>query len=358
MKRRVSILIILVTLAFGTYPLNFVSRNDLRVNSESKTLEFHVQSRENESPLRAIAFTEEQLTQENEKAFSIKLSLQSFKRPNGLGMIATIFDGDEPPSLIIAQWQNHLVIRSRRSRDDASRGYREIGLRDCLDQGQRRDLLISSDESGTRIFLDGVLAKEAKGFRLLDPNSQTDGQLIVGNNAQGTQPWTGNLEALSIYDYTLTPDLKIESSQSPIIEYDFSVRNGTRIPNQVQERYVLKIPASFKPLSREILSPMAEVDFSTKETYADVLVNIFGFVPLSLVIYYWVSRRQWHFSKVALASLFLVFASSLTIELTQVFLTSRNSSTLDLICNTTGGALAILLAPVLFRLARTFSASD
>jgi glycopeptide antibiotics resistance protein len=75
-----------------------------------------------------------------------------------------------------------------------------------------------------------------------------------------------------------------------------------------------------------------------------VFKNIVGFVPLGLCFKLYLSARGWN--RAVLATLALGTSVSLTIELLQWFLPTRDSGTTDLFTNTLGTWCGILLQPV------------
>jgi hypothetical protein len=65
--------------------------------------------------------------------------------------------------------------------------YREIGLRDCFENGETVSLLISASESETFIYVNGALVERKKGFTLIGPDTSTLAQIVLGASASGEQ---------------------------------------------------------------------------------------------------------------------------------------------------------------------------
>ncbi|MBT3481018.1 MAG: hypothetical protein HN457_06285 [Opitutales bacterium] len=53
--------------------------------------------------------------------------------------------------------------------------YREIGLRDCFENGE------------TFIYVNGTLAERGKGFTFIGPDTSTFAQIVLGASASGEQ---------------------------------------------------------------------------------------------------------------------------------------------------------------------------
>jgi glycopeptide antibiotics resistance protein len=69
----------------------------------------------------------------------------------------------------------------------------------------------------------------------------------------------------------------------------------------------------------------------------DGVVNVLGFIPFGFFLTLWmIKTRQWSRGTIILIAVGLGALVSLTIELVQVFIPVRDSSLMDLMCNTFG----------------------
>ncbi len=74
--------------------------------------------------------------------------------------------------------------------------------------------------------------------------------------------------------------------------------------------------------------------------FTDVAINLLGFIPIGLLLGVWARARRWHGALIAICSVALV---SGTLELLQFGIPDRYPSVNDLVFNTAGGGLGILL---------------
>lgn len=335
--------ILIVTVYFGAKPFNFNSRNDLEFASKTNGLSFNLSSLENESSQRGIAFTLDALPLSEKQPISIKLKLTPSRIPDGLGTLIELHDGGKQPPLIVAQWQSHLAIRSRRSASSSNRSYSEIGLRDCLENGETVSLLISSSENDTFIYVNGILAERKPGFTLIDPHASTSARIVLGTNANGEQYWIGEMLHLAVFDKQVSPEEIRSGSIYPLIEYSFQNSKATTISNLRSEAFALQTPYRFKPLQLKRFALLSDWDSSRSSQYQDAFLNVFGFIPIGLVFYLFIGRRFNSRTLQFICVVLACFAFSFAIEYAQIYLPSRSPSHLDLLGNSLGGCIAAMI---------------
>ena len=337
--------IVAVTLWFGMRPFNLIPRNDLRIDPENGLLLLHPSSfDQTSSKRRGIARSDSPIIVPEHDELRVTLRIIPRRIPAGLGSILTFYDPiHKRPSFVVAQWIDHLVVRA--ADEPSGPHYREIGAKQTLLTDKEAQLEIISGPQGVRVLLNGKQIRQNRALRLLDPTVANEGILLVGNDATGRESWIGSLRELSI---AITQD----GIKQPLARYAFSSASSLdTTPNSANPRCNLSHPPRFNPPARITLRSPWEVDFTKPHDRADVLINIFGFIPASLVFISLIQSRLPTQSLAFAASVLATFAFSLLIELTQAFLPTRDSSSMDLICNTLGCLLAYGLAG-LWKIAR------
>jgi VanZ family protein len=253
--------------------------------------------------------------------------------------------------------------------DSARLGY----LGHVFRQRSRVFVTITSGSQGTAAYVDGSLAERFPSFR---PGSQAfTGRLVLGNSPVVNDSWSGIWLGLAIYNQELTaaqvrhhyeswtaegrPDIRDDEQSTAV--YLFDERRGNIVHNIARNRsnagIALQIPEKYQILNEKFLEPAWKEFRSDSGYWKNLAINIVGFIPLGFFFYaYWSSARHRRWS--GLLTVMLGAATSLTIEVLQAFLPTRDSGTTDLITNTLGTYLGVmfyrwtstLLTPALDRL--------
>jgi len=215
-------------------------------------------------------------------------------------------------------------------------------------------LTISSGDQGTSIYVNGVLVRMSRGFQF--STQDLTGQLVIGNSSVTTDTWSGQLKGLAIYNRELPAGQVAQHYQSwlgsgrpsvpapdtAVALYLFNDGSGDVVHNQVDSGNDLVIPERFFLLHEPFLELPWNEYHSGWHYWKDIGVNIAGFIPLGFFFYasFLLARRVEHPMTVTIA---FGFAVSLTIEVLQAFLPTRNSGTTDLITNTLGTVLGAMM---------------
>ena len=285
-------------------------------------------------------------------AFTMELWLEPRPEPDtDVFDLLSFDDGGFPSGIVLCQWKTYLLLRVR---DPANhRGFREAWLNGVLAGQTPRFITITVAPSGTTFYSNGSRLSFNSGFTV--PNRMLNGRLILGNAAYGKHSWKGNLFGLAIFnraldasevthDYALWTShqgepLATESGLAAL--YRFDEGNGQWVDDLSTNRHRLLIPEQYAVLHKRVLG-LDPIGMSDLE---DIAINILGFMPFGFIVYRWrqlvkadgrVGNVVWAVCAGAMLSL--------VIELTQVWLPNRTSSTNDLICNTLGTLLGMLLA--------------
>lgn len=222
---------------------------------------------------------------------------------------------------------------------------------------RKRELLliaIASGRQGTRFYVDGALAKNTPHFRLSAMDCA--GQLVLGTSPVVNANWSGQLRGLAIYRQELTaaqvsqhfetwitqgrPELG--RNEHPLALYVFDEHQGRTVHDRSGSGIDLHIPERYMILHEKLLQPPAKEFDPARTDWKTIEINIGGFIPLGfcLCAYLCISRRM---SRPALATIIFGAATSLTIEVLQAYLPTRDSGMTDLITNTLGTGVGVIL---------------
>jgi hypothetical protein len=225
-------------------------------------------------------------------------------------------------------------------------------------------ITITSGVKGVWIYTNGVLATAAPDF----PLSAGDftGRLIVGDSPGQTDSWSGNMLGLAIYRRQLTAAQVSHSyatwkqtgrpetaeDERNLALYLFDERGGDVVRDKARSGMDLYIPERYKVMDKFFLEPFW-TEFGMSWSYwRGVLKNIVGLIPFGFCFYAYLAAVL-PIRRAALVTVALGTAVSLTIEILQAFLPTRESGTTDLFTNTLGSWVGVasyrLLIPALAR---------
>ena len=126
--------------------------------------------------------------------------------------------------------------------------------------------------------------------------------------------------------------------------YPFTEGQGDSVRNLAGGAHPLLKPAVFHPLQKVILEWPTKEQLKRWSFYQDVAVNILGFIPLGFFFALWLLRfTRLPTSQPGTVTLVLGSGISLGIELTQVYLPTRNSQASDLVFNILGTLVGIVM---------------
>ncbi|MBK1878666.1 VanZ family protein [Pelagicoccus mobilis] len=335
-RRSVLFVLVLVTLSFGWWPYSFLPENDVSYATQEQALRFNGLHERGDFSSRGVAYSEELLDTRAWEGVTIKLELRGRPRKSGLGVFLEFFEeGDEGlPTLMVSQWQQHLALRSERLAEEVERGYSEIGHKEIFSRGGFVELLIASEGKRTHVYVDGKIVSSRSDFPLLGPDNRFLGRLAIGNSADGTRPFTGEIRRLKIYSQFYRAGSAGLAAAAPV--YDFDFRPGTYPQG-------LSIPDRYELGKRNFFGSIDSANFEKESYKSDVLVNALGFIPVGICFAAATRRRV----SSLVAQLVLVglasFCLSMLIEWGQGYLVHRDSSLQDVLLNTFSGMVALIV---------------
>ena len=212
---------------------------------------------------------------------------------------------------------------------------------------------ISSGTKGTRVYLNGKLARDFPKFVIT--RQELSGQLVLGNSATDYEPWSGKLKGFAVYSRELT-DVEaaehyhnwISSTSQPDLEgavalYAFSEGQGAVAHNEITAEPDLQIPAAFQ-IPHKFLLKSSLLEYRDDGQFPkDFIVNVIGFIPLGFLLCgYWTLTKNPRFAFICVVLSCGTF--SFLIEFTQFFIPNRGSGWTDVISNTLGGIVGAILA--------------
>ena len=212
---------------------------------------------------------------------------------------------------------------------------------------------ITSSAQSTWVYLNGIIVRTVPRFGL--SSADLAGQLFAGNHPLVENGWQGQIRGLAIYNRALTDTQVLQhynawttnknaeiKNEGPIVLYLFNEGSGTTVHNQMNSKNDLRIPGHFFVLHAPFLETPWDEFQPSWSYWKNVMINIGGFAPLGFFFcVYFVSVCR--MNRAVLATIVLCGVVSLTIEVLQAFLPTRDSGMTDLITNTLGTGIGTAL---------------
>jgi VanZ family protein len=206
----------------------------------------------------------------------------------------------------------------------------------------------------TSVYVDGVLARASPFFG--ESKGSFTGRIVLGDSPTTSYSWSGQILGMAIYDteltpaqvatdwetWTKTPRPILPKEDIPVALYLFNEGAGGIVHNQIDRATDLMIPSRYSVLHPGfLLTPWREYK-NTWSYWQDFGVNVTGFIPFGLCFVAYFSAVR-VINRPRAATIVLGFAVSLTIEVLQAFLPTRSSGMTDLMTNTLGTTIGVML---------------
>ena len=351
--------IITAILLFGLWPFDFRPENKVEWLRNQNGVRFYgrgIICSEKEVPILPSLHSSNIPT----KSFTIEIWIQPDKETFPyLPQLLTIWNRRTSECLYIEQWQSTLILQSKIFDAKKKWIYKKIGIGNVLQKDQKCFIVITSDNRGTNIYIDGRLGESSRNYLFLQLTDKTMSSnfLVLGNSPTGQQHWMGSLLGLAIYNRSLTREQISEHFQkwqekgksSLLAErglfalYLFDEGSGEHIHDLLNHHYLV-MPSRLEILQKTILVPPWK-DFRFDRSYLmDIFTNILGFVPFGFFFSAYLSmKKPRSIYQLFFFSLLIGGGLSLSIELIQVYLPTRNSQLTDVITNILGTAIGVFL---------------
>jgi hypothetical protein len=287
---------------------------------------------------------------------SVEIEVQPELR-DGSATILSFYRAGEGRILLLRQSLTDLEVHDEFPNESGGTTKAHFYVDDALGSAFRQKkptlIAVTSGPNGTMVYLDGALAKAARGFRI--PDGAFGGKLIVGDSPRQPDSFRGQIRGLAIYGLELDdaqvlrhyqtwtkngrPD--IAEDEANIALYLFHEHEGNAIHNHAAAGDDLYIPEIYTVIDKVPLEPLWK-EFNWSGSYwRGNLKNIVGFMPLGFCFYAFF-MIAWPIRRAVPVTVALGVLVSLVIEVLQIFLPSRDSGTTDLITNTLGTYLGVL----------------
>jgi VanZ family protein len=266
------------------------------------------------------------------------------------GSILGVYSAENPRLFSIGQVHGVLALQGASAADRRLGDGASFQVSDVFAPGKAVFISITSDERGTKVYIDGIFRKAAPGFRIT--NSMFSGTLVCGTSPVSGYHWAGQLLGLAISASGLTPAqvLKdytswtgrgrpnISNPDALLALYLFEEGAGNRLRSEVPGGSDLYMPERYFVPAKAVLSPPSLDDWD------DILANIIGFLPFGFTLCGFLSSfRPTRIQIMIVFTTVICGGLSLSIESLQAFLPTRDSSMTDVITNLLGGALGALM---------------
>jgi len=266
-------------------------------------------------------------------------------RPWQSGTLLALLDPGGPRTVSVHDDASDLVLKRDRVTG--------IDIDDVFSKPKWSLITIASASTRTAVYVDGVLARAVTGFSFCP---DFDPQIVTGTSPATGQSWSGELRGLAIYGVELDAlavhshyrewlgkgKPAIATSERLLALYTFNEGQGRAVRDRAGNGADLYIPERYS-IPRQIFLEPFWSEFRPSRSYVkDVLINIAGFVPLGVWFYCYGSWIR-PIRRAGLAAVILGALISLTIEVLQSYIPTRTSGTTDLITNTLGTYLGVLL---------------
>ena len=281
----------------------------------------------------------------DESSCSIEIWLQPAGSSDG-GTILAFYHPGKSLRLFLEQSLTDLMLQP-----ETARGAR-IYIADVFREALPVFVTIASGTQGTAVYLNGMLAMTASQLWLR--STDCTGRLILSDSwSQNT--WSGQVRGLAIYygqlpattvlrhynSWTKNGRPQIAGNEHNVALYLFDEHNGNMAHNHARPGLDLAIPDTYTVLDQTLLKPIWEEFNMTWGYWTNLFKNIVGFVPLGFCFYAYFSLVR-QYRRAVLVTVIFGAGVSLTIEVLQSYLPTRQSGTTDLITNTLGTYSGIL----------------
>jgi VanZ family protein len=208
-------------------------------------------------------------------------------------------------------------------------------------------LTVTSGPEGTAVYVNGVAAKILPQAAFLA--EYMNGRLLLGDSPGQSDSWPGDILGLAVYSKQLTPSQVLFNYNTwrtggpaviPMVKaargaYLFDEHKGALVRDSSSSGPNLYIPKRYQVMEKLFLEPPWSEFSMSRDYWATVFKNIAGCIPLGVCFCAWFAKGLRMDRPGPLTVVFGCLVS-LTIEILQGFLPTRDSGMTDIITNTIG----------------------
>jgi hypothetical protein len=352
----ICIAVLCITLTLGLWPFH-APRNDVSWLETRDGLRFGKYS-------TAFSSNAIQSASPNGTSGSFEVWLQrGFTQRSGTFL--ALLSPKNPVQFSLRQSQTDLLLQTIHQDDTYHAKVSKLYVEEVFRKLQPIFITITSGEQETVVYLDGVAVRRTSQFRL--PAQAFSGRLVAGDSPGQGDSWSGQLLGLAIYQRELTgPQVfqnyvawtqkarpAITQDDRNVALYLFDEHTGNVVRDKAGSGVDLYIPERYTVVDKIFLEPLWTEFSMTRSYWSAAVKNIVGFIPFGFCFYAYLAMVLL-LKRATLVTVALGTAVSLTIEILQAYLPTRDSGTTDLITNTLGTWMGVasysLLAPILVRI--------
>ena len=204
-------------------------------------------------------------------------------------------------------------------------------------------------QNGAAVYVNGVRERAMPDFRI--PADALTGRLVIGDSPGQRDSWPGQILGLAVYQEELSPPQVFENyrrwtttgapsadaRECALALYLFDEHRGNLVHNGNSSKpaFHLYFPKTYQVMDKLMLQTLWSEFSATRDYWKAVLKNVLGFIPLGFCLCAYFSASI-SFKRALLITVALGSAISLTIEILQTYIPTRNSGMTDVITNTLG----------------------
>ncbi len=237
---------------------------------------------------------------------------------SGPARIFTISKDPHLRNLTVGQQSDRLVLRIRTSATNAN-GLPEREIPGVFSDLRWLDLFVSISPGRLRVAVDGQTRLDEPLPEAPLAAFETSYLLALGNELTGDRPWLGDVAQATV----TTAEMRVDYVDPARLKLSPWLRRSHDVPWLVPFR---------------------------KMNLGDNVVNVLGFVPFGALVGWLVLERR---RRLPLWTILPVVFLSFGIEVVQLWIPARYPSVEDLLLNTLGGALGLLVARTVWAVRHT-----